>query len=119
MRGNDDTRRDPFESLAGDEPAEALGLTAPSALTRRGTVRKGAVRPSERRRRRRRLGVTFSDPGIPERLRGLALRWDMLAPDGESANVSALLEYLLLPRLTAAEAGEIGPPEVGQGNGPD
>jgi len=56
------------------------------------------------------MGITFSDTNIPERLRELARRWGMLAPDGKSPNVSALVEYLLLPRLEAAEHGELDPP---------
>jgi len=57
------------------------------------------------------MGVTFSDPSIPDRLRALARRWGMYAPDGTNPHVSALLEYLILPQLEAAEAGEINPPK--------
>lgn len=83
----------------------------PAALARRGSKRTTPVRPSERRRRRRLVGVTFKDSTIPGRLRALALRWKMVAPDGERPNVSALVEYLLLPQLEAAERGELDPPE--------
>ncbi|MDY6877350.1 MAG: hypothetical protein SWK90_14260 [Chloroflexota bacterium] len=115
VRGNEE-RRDPLAGLGGGEPVEELGLTKmPVALTRRPSrsERKSPVRPSERRRARRKIGVTFSDEGIPERLRALALRWGMMAPDGRSANVSALVEYLLIPRLAAAEKEELGPPGEG------
>ncbi len=101
--------------LGSGEPAEELGLTAAAvpALTRRTGGRQSAIRPSEKRRRRRLVGVTFSDPAIPERLRALASEWGMVGPDGKRPNVSALVEYLLLPRLAEAEAGKIGPPEGG------
>jgi len=123
MGGRDDERRDPFAprpgpsglSGTGGEPVEdALAIRAAieRALGRRaGKVRGTPVRPSEKRRRHRRVGVTFSDPEIPERLRRLALRWGLLAPDGRSPNVSRLVEYLLLPELERAERGEVGPPE--------
>jgi len=106
----DEDRRDPF---AGLEPADELGLTShlpPGLRARppRGDERK--VRPSERRRRRRQLSVTFRDASIPERLRKLALEWDMLAPDRESPAVSELVEYMLTPALEAAERGEVAPP---------
>ena len=73
--------------------------------------RQTPVRPSERRRRARKLLVTFSSPDFPRRLRALAAEWGMVAPDGKSAHVSALVEHLLAPQLDAAEAGAIDPPE--------
>jgi hypothetical protein len=116
QRNNDTERRDPLANLANGEPAEDLGLTVsvPAALARKRTARKRAVRPSEKRRRERRLGVTFSDPEIPERLRALAEKWGLTAPDGRSPNVSAVVEHLLGPVLEAAEAGKLKPP-VGDG----
>ena len=116
-RSEDKERRDPFEGLGSGEPAEDLGLTptpAPAPLARRPTRgRQTPVRPSEKRRRRRLLGVTFSSEEIPQRLRDLAERWGMVGPDGRRPNVSAVVEYLLVPQLEAAEAGEIDPPEGG------
>ncbi len=115
MPSKTEERRDPFKGLESGEPAEDLGLTSPtpSALTRRpkNGGRETPVRPAEKRRRARQLTVTFSDEDIPQRLRVLAEQWGMVAPDGRSPRVSALVEYLLLPRLEAAEAGEIDPPE--------
>ena len=55
--------------------------------------------------------ITFSDEEIPERLRALAEEWDLSAPDPRKPNISALVEYLLMPQLIAAEAGEIPPPQ--------
>lgn len=72
--------------------------------------RKTPLRPSEERRRDRQLAVTFSTANIPDRIRALALKWKMYAPDKESPAVSQLVEYLLTPRLEAAENGEIEPP---------
>lgn len=111
----DEGRRDPLAGL-GSEPVEELGLVGtPAALARRptGNGRRSPVRPAERRRRARKLGVTFSSAGIPDRLRALALDWGLMAPDGRSPNVSALVEYLLVPQLEAAEAGQVEPPEGG------
>lgn len=123
MPRNDDKRRD---ALAGAslpfaqddtprEPAEALGLAGkgttptPAALTRRPSERGTPIRPSEKRRKRRMLTVTFSDPDTLERVRGLAEQWGLYAPDG-TPSPSAVVEYLLLPQLEAAERGEIGGP---------
>lgn len=107
-----ENRRDPFEGLGDREPVNDLGLAVPALRRPTAKGRSTPVRPSERRRRRRRLSVTFSGPEIPARLRRLAERWGMVAPDGKSPNVSAVVEYLLTPALEKAEAGEIGPPEV-------
>jgi hypothetical protein len=69
--------------------------------------RRTPVRPSEVRRRERRLTVTFSSPDIPERLRALARAWGWVAPDGKSPAVSRVVEFLLVPGLQeeAAAAG--------------
>jgi len=108
MHGDD--RRDPFADL--NEPVVELGLTQVPALGRRPAPqgRRTPVRPAERRRRQRKLTVTFSDPKIVARLRALAERWGLTAPGG-GPNVSAVVEYLLLPQLEAAEAGEVEGPE--------
>jgi len=111
-------RRDPLAGAGAlfdqvTEPVEDLQTVIPAALARRGRARQRPPRPSEKRRRRRLVGVTFSDVDIPNRLRALALQWGMTAPDGESPNVSALVEHLLLPQLKAAERGEINPPRGG------
>jgi len=95
------------------EPVDDLRSGAiPAALARRrGTERKNPIRPSEKRRHQRQVAVTFSSPDIPERLRALADRWGMTAPDPRKPSVSAIVEYLLLPQLEAAESGELPPPE--------
>jgi len=92
----------------GNEPLKELGLDRPVALRQ---PRKRAPRPAEKRRRARFVGVTFSEESTPDRLRALALRWGMIAPDGKSANVSAVVEHLLLSQLEAAERGKIEGPE--------
>ncbi len=109
---SDEARQDPFRDL-GEEPAEALGLTGvPRVLTRpQKGGRRTPIRPSERRRRRRVVSVTFSDASIPRRLRALAERWGLRAPGG-GPNVSAVVEYLLLPQLEEAEQGAISGPGV-------
>ena len=95
------------------EPLDDLRMgTIPAVLSRRSTpTRRTRVRPSERRRRRRQVTVTFSRSDIPHRLRALARRWGLTAPDARKPHISAVVEYLLLSQLDAAEAGEIPPPE--------
>ena len=102
-----DGRRDPFQSLSG-EPLEDLTTgVIPQALRRPPTPggRRTALRPSEVRRRERKMTVTFSTPTIPGRLRALARRWNLYAPGGKP-NASAVVERLLLPQLEAAEREE-------------
>lgn len=106
-------RRDPF---SGMEPAEELGLTIPTALVRPSVARGGRktpVRPAERRRRPRQASLTFSSDDVIERLRRLAERWDLRAPNG-SASISAAAEYLLRIALADAESGAIAPPKWGK-----
>jgi hypothetical protein len=74
---------------------------------------KAKPSPSTQRRWERSLTVAFTSAEIPERLRRLALEWGLYAPDRKSPAVSYLVEYLLLPRLEAAEAGEIESPPRG------
>ena len=96
------------------EPVDDLRSGAiPAVLARRGggRARKNPVRPAEKRRRRRQVGLTFSSAETPRRLRTLAETWGMVAPDGRTPNISAVVEYLLLPQLDAAETGELPPPE--------
>lgn len=114
-------RRDPFaQAAAAAEPAADLvtGILSPGAVAAlnrpgRSGARRTPIRPAEKRRRNRKLTVTFSieNADVPERLRALAERWGLFAPDGRSPNVSGLIEHLLLPQLEAAERGEVNPPE--------
>lgn len=69
--------------------------------------------PSTKRRWKRSLTIAFTSEEIPRRLRDLALEWGLYAPDGESPAVSYVVEYLLMARLEAAEAGDIEPPPPG------
>ena len=95
------------------EPLDDLrsGVVPAVLARRRAKERKTPLRPSEKRRRRRQVAVTFSSPDIPERLRALADRWGIAAPNPRKPSVSALVEYLLLPQLEAAESGTLPPPE--------
>ena len=125
MPRSDDKRRDalagaslPFEKddETPREPAQGLGMVdqekARDAVAQRpsGKGRKTPIRPSEKRRKNRMLTVTFSDPDTPDRVRDLAERWGLYAPDGRTPSPSAVVEYLLLPQLEAAEKGEIEGP---------
>ena len=84
--------------------------------TERESARATKVTPSERRRRERQLPVTFSvgNEDVPDRIRELALQWGLYGPDGRRPSPSAVVEYLLLPQLAAAEEGEIAPPSGSQ-----
>ncbi len=107
-------RQDPFARPASTEPiddASALETVLREILGRQiGKVRETTIRPSEKRRRKRQLSVTFSSEDIPERIKALAERWGMYGPDGKRPNFSAVVEYLLTPQLEAAERGEISRP---------
>ena len=111
-RTDESERRDP---LAGVDEA-GLDLVPgseviPNVLARppKRQKRKNPLRPSERRRKKRMLTTTFSRPSIPRRVRALTEQWGMYTSAGHP-NHSAVLEHLLLPRLEAAERGEILPP---------
>lgn len=96
------------EEQANIEPTDEYGTTIarPSALDQR-KVRESPVRPSEKRRLKRQLSVTFSDSAIKDRIVALTEQWGVVGPDGRRPGYSAVVEYLLLPRLEAAERGEI------------
>jgi hypothetical protein len=96
-----------------NEPSSdlATGTSQSSALIRRKKPRESPIRPSERRRRKRQMSVTFSDSAIKDRIIALTERWNIVGPDGRRPAYSTVVEYLLLPRLEAAERGEISPPE--------
>ncbi len=84
----------------------------PAALQRPLTSkRKGPRRPSEIRRRRRRLSITFSPSHVDaiDRLGRLAVKWGWICTTGKP-NVSRVAEFLLLSQIEAAERGEIAPP---------
>jgi len=106
-------RRDPFSEM---EPVEDLGLMRDVPLVLRRTparARQTPVRPSERRRRPRQVSLTFSSGEVVERLRRLAEKWEMYAPNG-SVGISAVAEYLLRAALDEAEQGTIAPPKWGR-----
>ena len=85
MPPGDEQRQDPFASM-GDEPVDDLATVIPSALRRPPSIggRRTPLRPSERRRKKRMLTVTFSNvhPDIPDRIRGLAEKWGMFTAAG-------------------------------------
>jgi hypothetical protein len=93
-----------------EEPQTAPGSeVVPAVLSRLPKGRKTPLRPSERRRKLRFVGVTFSDEEIPDRLRALAEKWGLRTRAGQP-NVSRVVEYLLLPQLEAAEKSKVTPP---------
>ena len=100
------------ESVSTDQLAEAVTRVVRQEM-RSTQVTKARLTPvyrAEKRRRKRQLPVTFSDPDIPERLRALARRWHLTGPDGKRPNYSAVVEHLLTSQIELAEQGEIGPP---------
>jgi hypothetical protein len=115
---NEDGRQDPFRSL-GNEPVEdmitgnvPLVLQQRSGDTSRGNGHgrgRKAIRPTELRRRERKLTITFSSPTTVSRLRALAEYWDVRS-NNRSLHISSVVEHLLLPQIEAAERGEIDPP---------
>lgn len=101
-----DRQRDPLADVPAGEPSQEI----PTYLQRHaGKGRETPIRPSERNRKKRMLTVTFSDAEIIERIRGLAYQWEWYAPDKSSPAVSDVVEWLLLPRLEAAEQGSVNP----------
>jgi hypothetical protein len=106
-------RREPrFQPQSEVVPQATQRKGTPDVLSRQpSTARKSSIHPAEKRRKARKLTVTFSDSAIPDRLRALAERWG-LRNYGGSPSPSAVVEYLLSPQLEAAERGEIDPPEV-------
>ena len=121
-------RRDKFErqTAVGTHTVAALtGATATPGVMQalidqelageREQERKHPRRPTEVRRRQRRLSLVFSvsNKDAVRRLRDLATKWNIFANNG-APNVSAVAEYLLMPRLEAAERGEIEPPDSGK-----
>lgn len=120
-----DEFRDPFSSLETEPitdyqtgtvfPARSTEDRGRAVVQRGGYVRLTPVRPAERRRKPRKLTVTFSDPRTVQRLRALAEKWDVRAPNGEP-NVSFVVEHLLSLVLDDAESGAISPPRF-RGNG--
>jgi hypothetical protein len=115
---SDDGRQDPFRSLAGEPVEDMMTGIVPSVLQQRprgqgggngeggGSRRITPIHPSEIRRRKRTVTVTFSNQSVPLRLRALAQQWGWVT-GSQQPNVSKLIEYLLLPQLEAAERGEI------------
>ena len=75
------------------------------------TGRKTPPRPAEKRRRKRKMTVTFSKAAAdyPERIRALARRWSWFSNNGRP-NASAVVEFLIGRLLEAAERGDIAPP---------
>ena len=103
-------------ALMGDPSGDKDGIVAQLAREQAGSdqiqERKHPRRPTEERRRQRRLGLTFSadNEDAVQRLRNLASRWGMFANNG-TPNVSAVVEHLLMPQIEAAEQGKIEPPD--------
>ena len=118
----DNNRQDPFQHLTNVEPVEDLITgVVPATLQHPPAAggRKTPIRPSEKRRRARKMTVTFSDERLPRRIKALTKQWGMIGPDGRRPNFSAVVEYLLLSQLEAAERGEIDPPPAKQNTSPN
>lgn len=101
------TRKTGLESARPTKPPKGPELPEEEEQPKRKPAR------STENRWKRSVTVAFTNAEIPQRLRELALEWNLYAPDKTSPAVSYLVEYLLLPPLEAAEAGEIEPPPRG------
>ncbi len=103
-------------ALMGGPSGDNDGIVAQLAKEQAGGdqihERKHPRRPTEERRIRRRMNVTFSvgNKDAVERIRDLARQWNMFTNNG-ALDISGVVEHLLLPRLEAAERGEIEPPD--------
>ena len=94
------------------EPSDAARILFQRPPT--GEGRKTPIRPAEKRRRDRKMTVTFSFSAAdyPERLRTLARQWGWLSNNGRP-NSSAVVEFLVGRLLETAERGDIAPPPAG------
>ena len=115
-----DELRDPFSGLDAEPVTDyqvgVVSARGRAVVQRGGYVRLTPVRPAEERRKPRKLTVTFSSPRVAQRLRALAEKWDVRAPNGEP-NVSFVVEHLLSLVLDDAESGAISPPRYRQKKG--
>lgn len=122
MSRRNDEYRDPFGDLEAEPVTDySLGIlpsrnAGKAVVQRGGYVRLTPIRPAEKRRKNRKLTVTFSDARIVQRLRVLAEKWDIRAPNGEP-NVSFVVEHLLSLVLDEAESGAISPPRFRESRG--
>jgi hypothetical protein len=66
--------------------------------------------PSVERRKQRQITVTFGNQVMVERLRRMCDEWDLTVPHRSDPAISELVEYLITPRLEAAEDGKLEPP---------
>jgi hypothetical protein len=102
-------RRTFQQKIAGADEVPREPSDAVRALFQRpptGEGRRNPIRPAEKRRRKRKLTVTFSYDvaDYPERLRALARRWGWFSNNGRP-NSSAVVEFLIGKTLEAAECG--------------
>ncbi len=67
--------------------------------------------PSVERRKNRQITVTFGRQEMVERLRNLCEEWELNVPHRSDPAISELVEYLITPRLEAAEEGNLEPPD--------
>ncbi|RLC69472.1 MAG: hypothetical protein DRI81_20420 [Chloroflexi bacterium] len=109
-----------IEALTGSPGRPSKGIVETLVEQQLGTEReqerKRPKRPTEVRRGQRRVNLTFSvgNEGVPDQLRDIARRWGLYTVNG-LPSVSQVVEYLLLPQLRKAVAGEIAPPSNGDG----
>jgi len=96
------------DTLTGTHATGVVSTLVEEQIRQEDPQRQRRLSPTERRRLRRQACVTFSTPDLVERLRALADRWGWRAGNSRP-NVSRVVEYLILPRLEAAERGELDP----------
>ena len=111
------TRKTFQQKIASADDVPRESGDAMQALLQRpptGEGRRTPIRPAEKRRRDRKMTVTFSYDAAdyPERLRTLARRWGWFSNNGRP-NSSAVVEFLVGRLLETAERGDIAPPPAG------
>jgi hypothetical protein len=97
---------------AGDATsAIAANLAKEQATREKESERLHPKRPSEIRRRKRKVTITFSDFFYVDRLRRLAEVWQWVGPDGRRPNTSKVVEFLVRHPYTLEDAEQGNIPE--------
>ena len=89
----------------------AANLAKEQATKEKESDRLHKKRPSEIRRRKRKVTTTFSDSFYVDRLRQQAIVWRWFGPDGRRPNTSKVIEFLVLHPYTLEDTEQGRVPE--------